>query len=215
MTDEKTQQLENRIETLEATIAKMLPGRRDALKMGGAALAGGSLMAGAASADTDDDQKGTIGGPGQEVDLVSEDIENSNQITTQDLVVNGTVTGPFGGAPVLESGDSITVKVITQNTTDESFVNLYNGSPKDVLGGVMHGAFKMDFLYEFEDSTTLHKNGSGTTYTENFNSESIDRGDTQGGDSDFLPPARDVIKIEVGGELASPMEFGAEVILKD
>jgi len=96
MTDEKTQQLENRIEKLESTIEKMMPSRRDALKMGGAALAGGSLMAGTASADTVDEQVGTIGGPNKEVDLVSEDIDNSNQITTKDLVVNGTATGPFG-----------------------------------------------------------------------------------------------------------------------
>jgi len=97
MDDEpEVEQLENRIEKLESTIEKMMPSRRDALKMGGAALVGGSLMAGAASADTVDDQVGTIGGPNEEVDLVSEDIDNSNQITTQDLVVNGTATGPFG-----------------------------------------------------------------------------------------------------------------------
>jgi hypothetical protein len=97
MDDEpQVDQLENRIDTLESTIEKMMPSRRDALKMGGAALAGGSLMAGRASADTVDDQVGTIGGPNKEVDLVSEDIDNSNQITTKDLVVTDTATGPFG-----------------------------------------------------------------------------------------------------------------------
>jgi len=96
MTDEKTQQLENRIDKLDSTIERMMPSRRDALKMGGAALVGGAAMSGRASADTVDDQVGTIGGPNEEVDLVSEDIDNSNQITTKDLVVNGTATGPFG-----------------------------------------------------------------------------------------------------------------------
>jgi hypothetical protein len=86
MDDEpQVEQLENRIDSLESTIEKMMPSRRDALKMGGAALAGGSLMAGTASADTVNEQVGTIGGPGQEVDLVSEDIDNSNQINTKDL----------------------------------------------------------------------------------------------------------------------------------
>jgi len=98
MTDEPdTAELENRIEKLEATIEKMMPSRRDALKMGGAALAGGSLMAGTASAGTN--QVGTIGSASQPVDLESEDINNADTITTKDIVVNGTATGPFGSSP--------------------------------------------------------------------------------------------------------------------
>jgi len=91
MTDEKTQQLENRINSLEATIEKMMPSRRDALKMGGAALVGGAAMSGTASAGTN--QVGTIGSASQPVDLESEDINNADTVTTQDLVVNGTATG--------------------------------------------------------------------------------------------------------------------------
>ena len=92
MDDEpKVQQLENRIDSLESTIEKMMPSRRDALKMGGAALAGGSLMAGTASAGTN--QVGTIGSASQPVDVESEDINNADTVTTQDLVVNGTATG--------------------------------------------------------------------------------------------------------------------------
>jgi hypothetical protein len=92
MDDEpKVQQLENRIDSLESTIEKMMPSRRDALKMGGAALAGGSLMAGTASAGTN--QVGTIGSASQPVDIESEDINNADTVTTQDLVVNGTATG--------------------------------------------------------------------------------------------------------------------------
>jgi hypothetical protein len=95
MDDEpQVEQLENRIDTLESTIKKMIPSRRDALKMGGAALAGGSLMAGTASAGTN--QVGTIGSASQPVDIESEDINNADTMTTQDLVVNGTATGPFG-----------------------------------------------------------------------------------------------------------------------
>jgi hypothetical protein len=59
--------------------------------MGGAALAGGSLMAGTASAGTN--QVGTIGSASQPVDVESEDINNADTVTTQDLVVNGTATG--------------------------------------------------------------------------------------------------------------------------
>jgi len=94
MTDDKTRQLKNRIDKLESTIEKMMPSRRDALKMGGAALLGGAAMSGTASAGTN--QVGTIGSQASPVDLESEDINNADTVTTQDLVVNGTATGPFG-----------------------------------------------------------------------------------------------------------------------
>jgi len=88
MTDEpQVEQLENRIDTLESKIEKMMPSRRDALKMGGAALVGGAAMSGTASAGTN--QVGTIGDkdatPPQLVDLHSEDINNADTVTTQDL----------------------------------------------------------------------------------------------------------------------------------
>jgi len=60
MSDEpERQDLEDRVDQLESTISKMLPGRRDALKLGGAALVGGAAMSGSASAGTS--QAGTIG----------------------------------------------------------------------------------------------------------------------------------------------------------
>jgi len=102
MTDnKKTEQLENRIDKLESTIEKLMPSRRDALKMGGAALAGGSLMAGTASAGTN--QVGTIGSASQPVDIESEDINNADTVTTQTLlpeVVGGSFrfAGAYPGA---------------------------------------------------------------------------------------------------------------------
>jgi len=213
MDDEpQVEQLENRIDTLESTIEKMMPSRRDALKMGGAALAGGSLMAGTASAGTN--QVGTIGSASQPVDLESEDINNADTVTTQDLVVNGTATGPFGGGVVLESGDSITVAAITFNTSDESFMTLYNGTAKDVLGGIIQGGQRNDFLYTFSDNTTLHQNGTGTTYTPANDSASKDQ-NNDGYEVSFLPPARDVIKVDVASSLFGSVNIGAKVLLKD
>jgi len=207
----------------------MMPSRRDALKMGGAALAGGSLMAGSASAGTN--QVGTIGSPSELVDIESEDInntdtittdtldsttvDNSGTVTTQDLVVNGTATGPFGGGGVvLEPGDSITVATIDDNTTTDSFRTLYSGSAKDVLGGTITAGFGIDFLYTFSDNSTLQKNSTGGL----FNSGNYNRaGDTSddAAEVDFLPPALDVIQIEVGQDGFSSATLGAEVILKD
>jgi len=204
------QDLEERVEQLESTISKMLPSRRDALKLGGAALVGGAAISGAASAQPGDDdgESGVIGTDNAPVDIEASDIE------VDDLVVNGTATGSFGGAPVLESGDSITVATISLEGTNDAFVTLYNGTAKDVLGGVVSGFSSNDFLYEFSDNTTLRKNGTGTSYT----SDNVNAHDDQSGDRseyDFLPPAKDVIKIEVGNALGAPNSLGAEVILKD
>jgi len=74
--DEKIQRLEDRIDELEATVRKMLPSRRDALKLGGAAAVGAAAMSGTASADVGqlDDQVGTIGDSSNLVDIHAEQI---------------------------------------------------------------------------------------------------------------------------------------------
>jgi len=214
MSDEPDRKdLEDRVEQLESTISKMLPGRRDALKLGGAALVGGAAMSGSASAGTQ--QAGTIGTANDPVDVESEDINNADTVTTQDLVVNGTATGPFGGGGiVLEPGDTITVASLNVVTTSNSFVNLYNGTAKDVLGGTVGGHGSCDFLYTFDDNTTLHKNGSGTSYTD-ANISFVNDAGGNNHEMDFLPPAKNVTKIDVGGDDSGSTDLGAEVILKD
>jgi len=215
MTDQSDRQdLEDRVEQLESTIEKMLPSRRDALKLGGAALVGGAAMSGSASAGTQ--QAGTIGTAGAPVDVESEDINNADTLTTQDLVVNGTATGAFGGGVVLEAGDSITVENFRIETTNESFVLLYSGAAKDVLGGAILGRDNNDFLYEFSDNTTITKNTGvgGTSYAFGGNLKGKDREGDESGIS-ILPPAKNVVRIEVGTSQAGGSEMGAEVILKD
>jgi len=85
-------ELEDRIDQLEATIAKMLPGRRDAMKLGGAAVIGAAAMSGTASANagTDNDQVGTIGAdPDDYVDIYVEQIAFSDEGTLRTLEVDG------------------------------------------------------------------------------------------------------------------------------
>ena len=148
--------------------------------------------------------------------LDSTTVNNSGTVTTQDIVVNGTATGPFGGGGVvLEAGDTITVETITLSSTDNSLVFLYSGPAKDVLGGIVGGHRETDFLYTFSDGSTLKKNGTGTVYSngnQNMakNSEGSDRIEY-----DILPPALDVAEIKVGGTDTVASELGAEVILKD
>jgi len=211
MTDDKTRQLENRIETLESTIEKMMPSRRDALKMGGAALVGGAAMSGTASAGTN--QVGTIGSASQPVDVESEDINNADTVTTQDLVVNGTATGQL--APVLEAGDNVTIETISNNKNGGTFLTIYNGPAVDILGGtVAVGDSQTDFLYTFADNSTVKKNGAGTSYT-GGNTTFIE---TKEG-NDFLevgilPPAKNVIKVEIGAFIAGNGSLSGELIIK-
>jgi len=85
--DEHIRQLEQRVEQLEATIKKMLPSRRDALKLGGAAVIGGAAMTGSASAGTS--STGTITGP---VDIEAEDITQLDTINGDNLVTTSEST---------------------------------------------------------------------------------------------------------------------------
>ena len=87
---DKIERLEERIDQLEATIAKMLPGRRDALKLGGAAVIGAAAMSGTASAADDTNQVGTIGDASNNVDIFVESIAFSDENKLRTLEVDGT-----------------------------------------------------------------------------------------------------------------------------
>jgi len=88
--DEKIQRLEDRIDELEATIKKMLPGRRDALKLGGAAALGAAALSGTASAGSS--QVGTIGDASNLVDVHAEDLFDVDTINGDNLVTSGETT---------------------------------------------------------------------------------------------------------------------------
>jgi len=90
--DEHIRQLEKRVEQLEATIKKMLPSRRDALKLGGAAVIGGAAMSGSASAGTS--STGTITGP---VDIEAEDITQLDTINGDNIVTTSESTDYTSG----------------------------------------------------------------------------------------------------------------------
>jgi len=88
--DEKIQRLEDRIDELEATIKKMLPGRRDAMKLGGAAALGAAAFSGTASAGSS--QVGTIGDASNLVDVHAEDLFNVDTINGDNLVTTSETT---------------------------------------------------------------------------------------------------------------------------
>jgi hypothetical protein len=95
-------ELAQRLEQLEQTVQQMLPSRRDALKLGGTALAAGALgsaASGSASAGTN--STGQIGSPSSPVDAELEDINpgsvravnfNNNEITNVSSLSTGSAT---------------------------------------------------------------------------------------------------------------------------
>jgi hypothetical protein len=106
-------QLEDRIEQLEATIAKMLPGRRDAMKLGGAAVIGAAAMSGTASAGSS--QVGTIGDGNNLVDIHAEDLFNVDTING-DQPVTSTESYAYQLEDDLTSasGDPVVIEFKTQ-----------------------------------------------------------------------------------------------------
>jgi len=88
--EQRIAELESRIEQLEATIRKMLPGRRDAMKLGGAAVIGAAAMSGTASAGSA--QVGTIGDGSNLVDVHAEDLFDVDTINGDNLVTTSEST---------------------------------------------------------------------------------------------------------------------------
>jgi len=82
---ERIETLQDRVDELEATVSKMLPSRRDALKLGAAGAVGAVGMAGSASAQNSG-QTGTIGTDADRVDVNAEDIDavsvNTGQLSS-------------------------------------------------------------------------------------------------------------------------------------
>jgi len=206
MTDQSDRQdLEDRVEQLESTIDKMLPSRRDALKLGGAALVGGAAMSGSASAGTQ--QTGTIGTAAEPVDVESEDISNADTVTTENLVVNNTATGPFGGGGIVfEEGDPITERSLdVTGVSGDSFFDIFNlSNPVDVYGGAVYGRVPSGIRITFSSNNSIRLG----------NNDDFDRGRTGSGDIFGVQPVwpmQDVIRLEVFNDFDKGADYGAQV----
>jgi len=81
-TDEPSKaELHDRVEKLESTVAKMMPSRRDALRMGAAGIAGAAgLSATSQSAEASTGSAGDIGAPNNRPDLFADTVD-ANQLT--------------------------------------------------------------------------------------------------------------------------------------
>jgi len=121
---ERIETLQDRVDELEATVSKMLPSRRDALKLGAAGAVGAVGMAGSASAQNSG-QTGTIGTDADRVDVNAEDIDAVSVNTDQSLVtpeVDRVARLSAGGinnidltaAAGIRPGDKIHVQVVPE-----------------------------------------------------------------------------------------------------
>jgi hypothetical protein len=139
--------------------------------------------------------------------LESDNINNSGQVTTQDLTVNGSTVG-VGGGIQLEAGDSIQTSILDSlSSPDRSFITLFNGSASTILGGVFVGREALDFQYTFSTGDTVNLNNGDGYDTGNF-VRALDGS----GDKHMtlpLPPAKDVTKVEIGHNQDGSATFSA------
>jgi len=110
---ERIETLQDRVDELEATVSKMLPSRRDALKLGAAGAVGAVGMAGSASAQNSG-QTGTIGTDADRVDVNAEDIDAVSVNTDQ-----ATIASKVGvGFPASSSDSNLSFDTYTQADPD-------------------------------------------------------------------------------------------------
>jgi len=121
---ERIETLQDRVDELEATVSKMLPSRRDALKLGAAGAVGAVGMAGSASAQNSG-QTGTIGTDSDRVDVNAEDID-AVSVNTGELSL-GTA-----GARISVDVATNSINSGSPTTVSFDFVDFDNGSFVDL-----------------------------------------------------------------------------------
>jgi len=149
-TDEPTKaELHDRVEKLESTVAKMMPSRRDALKLGAAGIAGAAgLSAASQSADASTGSAGEIGDPNNRPDLISDEID-TNSLET-DSFSNSNLS--VGSQNILQSfpvgGErQSTLEQFTENvgTTTTGILDFNIGQGSACLIFVAGGTSNRDF----------------------------------------------------------------------
>jgi len=130
--EQRIETLQDRVDELEATVSKMLPSRRDALKLGAAGAVGAVGMAGSASAQNSN-QVGTIGTDSDRVDVNAEDIDavsvNTAGLTVGDgspisQIDKGVETVPLPSASANDGWDDFEFTV-----TEVSYNDSFNTPP--------------------------------------------------------------------------------------
>jgi len=152
--------LEQRVEQLEQTVQRMLPDRRQALRLGGTALAGGLLGVGATnSASAGSNQVGTIGSSGSLVDVEAEDV-TAKSVDTDEL--NGGVTNSTSVSKIFGE------RVISASPVGTSVLRFSLGSTYDryvlELADVTTSTDADNLWLQFKKGGTLQNGSSDYRY---------------------------------------------------
>jgi len=93
-TDEPTKaELHDRVQQLESTVEKLMPSRRDALRMGAAGIAGAAgLGAASQSAEASTGAAGQIGDVNNRPDLIADEIDTNTQTFDESRIIEDTFT---------------------------------------------------------------------------------------------------------------------------
>jgi len=122
---DKIERLEDRIEQLEAVTKKMMPSRRDALKLGGAAAIGAATMSGTASAGSN--QVGTIGDANNLVDIEAEDVTINDTLNGASISSaaqdEALLSDGAGGLTFAEAGGGIPPNFTYQDVENNRSLN--------------------------------------------------------------------------------------------
>jgi hypothetical protein len=116
--DADPEELRDRVNQLEATVEKMLPSRRDALKLGAAGAIGAVGMRSASDPSSATGHVGQIGTDTDRVDLYA------NSVDTDDATFNGSVTYPDGTTVTTSPGGIWTEDANSPQTVSANSVSV-------------------------------------------------------------------------------------------
>jgi len=158
-TDEPTKaELHDRVRELESTVEKLMPSRRDALRMGAAGIAGAAgLSAASQSADAATGSAGTIGSSSDRPDLLADEVD-TNTATLNGKTLNGhsrIFSKSFAGGTLSES--------ISLADDKRSQYIIFDGiSPGGLtqITATFGNVTSSSYFYNLED-----RGGTGTTTT--------------------------------------------------
>lgn len=155
------EQLESRVEELEATVSKMLPGRRGVLKGLGAAALGGAAVGGATGGASGQSAAGQVGTEDSPVDVEAADVA-AQSVSTDDAIVNTRLEAteldhgsPQSSVQPLSFGSGESLTAIEASTTtvtgDNTQTAIYNPSDPPSTGLMVVCGRDPDFGATFVD----------------------------------------------------------------
>jgi len=200
-TDEPSKaELHDRVKQLESTVEKLMPSRRDVLRMGAAGLAGAAgLSATSQSVDASVGSAGDIGDPNNRPDLFADTVDANTVINNSRPLARG-----------IEAGDSVQTFVGDKvPVAADSYHTIFNVSNSvDVISGQVTGRGVVGIRVTFDSGSSKVIGGS------RFQNAFLKAEDSGGdGISVFpIPFLKDVTKLEFANGQPSTEEYGFFVI---